>query len=301
MKGASRLGWLAGPAVVLGAACLASAATVTYPDGKSVKLSGGNEVTGPCTVVSENGKDRIDLRKGAVLRYIGTETDAKGNVAEMLFLKSGAADVDTSFFTRVATSAFWAFPEKAGSRAKFYTEAFDAKTAYARTAPGSSLVRLVAGSVDNMPMEAQLSAEQGVTLQRSGESLRFTTDPHNAWSDAASGGVRVLYPLSTGLLVDLYVPKATSGSVGPKAGASGKTDVANLVTSWKSGKIHIQTSLGGSMTGEGDIGPGVTAAVDNQSGRIEIGFVKVEFATLKAAVSLTSEFASLATSAIAKP
>jgi hypothetical protein len=293
-----RLGWFAAPAAILWAASLAPAATVTYPDGKSVKLSPGADVTGPCTVTADNGTDTVVLRKGAVARYLGTDADARGSVAEMVFLKSGGAEVDASFYLRVATPAFWAFPEKDGTRAKFYAETFDAKTAYARSHEGSSLLRLFVGSAGDAPMEAQVLAGQGVTLQRSGEALRFTTDPHNEWQE---GRVRVLYPLSTGLVVDLFVPKATSGTVGAKEGASGKTDVSNLQTSWKSGKMLIQTSIGGSLTGEGEIGPGVTATIDNQSGRIEIGFVKVEFATLKAAVSLTSEFASLATSAITTP
>jgi len=298
MKRAFHPGWLSAPAALLCAASLASAATAKYPDGQSVKLAPGVDVTGPCEITSDNGTDKVVLRKGSVLRYLGTDTDAQGNVAESLFLKSGSADVDTSFYTRVATPAFWAFPEKAGTRAKFYAETFDSQTAYARSQPGSSLLRLVAGQKGETPMEAQVQEGQGITLQRSGEAIRFTTDPHNEWE---KGLVRVLYPLSTGLLVDLYVPKATSGAVGPKAGESGKTETSNMVTSWKSGKIRILTSIGGSITGEGEIGPGVSASIDNQSGRIEIGFVKVEFATLKAAVSLTSEFASLATSAVSQP
>jgi len=292
-----RLAWAAAPVALLATAASAFAADAKFADGRVQRLQPGEEVSGPAVVTADNEKDTVVLRKGAVLRYIGKETE-KGVVVESLFLKSGAADVDTSFNTRISTPAFWAFPEKAEARAAFYAETFDGKTAYARSKKASGLLRLFAGQVGDNPMEAQLGEGQGITLQRSGESLSFTTDPHNEWQ---RGLVRVLYPLSTGLLVDLYVPKATTGAIGPKPGTSGKTDVSNMVTSWKSGKLRIQTALGGSMTGEGEIGPGVTATIDNASGRIEVGFVKVEFATLKAAVSLTSEFASLATSSVVKP
>jgi hypothetical protein len=44
----------------------------------------------------------------------------------------------------------------------------------------------------------------------------------------------------------------------------------------------------------------VTATIDEASGSIETGYVKVEFASLKSAISLTSEFASLAMSPLSK-
>jgi hypothetical protein len=298
-----RLGWLAAPAALLAAAAAASAQNVDVrkADGTVMKISSGSEVVGPALVTAGTGarKDTILLRRGAVLRYLSQSSDASGTPVESFFLKSGAADADLGFYTRLATPAFWAFPEKAGARSAFYVETFSATSSFARAARGSSLVRLVAGGESAAAqMEVHLGENQGVMLQRQPDgTLKFTTDPHNEW---LAGDVRVLYPLSTGLLVDLYVPKATSGQIGPKAGSAAKTDVENFVTSWKSGKVRIVTALGGS-TLEGEIGPGVTATIDNASGRIEIGFVKVEFATLKAALSLTSEFASLATSPISKP
>lgn len=295
----SRISWLAGPVLLLAGAALAQAATVTYPDGKTEKLSPNKEVSGPAEVRSDDGKDSIRLRKGAVLRFLGTETSDKGAKAEMFFLKSGGADVNTGYFSRVSTPTFWAFPEKEGSRASFYAETFGVNTGYARAAKGSGIVRLLA---DRESMtEVQIKADQGVTVERSPSApgaIGYTTDADNEWRN---GLVRVIYPLPTGLIIDVYVPKATSGSVRPKVGVSGKTEVENKVTSWKSGKMRIVTLLGDSTTGEGEIGPGVIATIDNASGRIEIGFVKVEFSSLKAAVGLTSEFESLATSPIAKP
>lgn len=293
------LSLLAVPLLLAAGASAAEAATVTYPDGRTEKLAPNKEVTGPAVVRNDDGKDSITLRKGAVLRYLGTETSDKGAKAEMFFLKSGGASADIGYFTRLSTPSFWAFPEKDGARATFYAETFGMNTGYARAAEKSGLVRLLCDR--NLMTEVQLKADQGVTVEkdpRSPSTMGFTTDADNAWS---KGLVRVVYPLPTGLYIDLYVPKATSGAIRPKAGVTGKTEVENKVTSWKSGKIRIVTLLGDAATGEGEIGPGVIATIDNASGRIEIGFVKVEFATLKAAVGLTSEFESLATSPIAKP
>ena len=298
----TKLGCFAAAFALLAAAGTASAGTIVYKDkeGTSETLVLNKYYSGEgATITGLNKDDKIVLKKGATVKFLGTATDEKGNKAENYFLKGGACTANLGFFTRVATPAFWAFPEKAGARSTFYVETFSATSSFARAARGSSLVRLVAGGESAAAqMEVHLGENQGVMLQRQPDgTLRFTTDPHNEW---LAGDVRVLYPLSTGLLVDLYVPKATSGYIGPKPGSSAKTDVDNSVTSWKSGKVRIVTTLGGS-TLEGEIGPGVTATIDNASGRIEIGFVKVEFATLKAALSLTSEFASLATSPISKP
>jgi len=298
-------GLVAIPFALAAAAGTAGAGTVKYPgpDGKTERLTVGQEVQGPATITGENPKDTIELRKGGVLRFLGTDTDAKGNKAESFFLKSGACDANLGFFTRLATPSFWAFPEKANVRAVFYAETFSpasggSPAGYARAAKGSGLVRLLLNPSTSGNLEVHLQENQGATLQRSGDrDVRFSTDPHNEWRN---GVVRMVYPLPTGLAIDLYIPKATSGSIAPKAGMAGKTDVANAVTSWKSGKVWIATSKGSATLQQDGIGPGVTATIDEASGTIETGFVKVEFATLKAAVSLTSEFASLAMSPLSK-
>lgn len=287
------IGILGAPVALLVASGTSFAATATYPDGRTERLTVNQEVKGPARITGEGGKDTIDLRKDAVVRFLGTDTDEKGNKSESFFLKSGACDANMGFFTRLATPSFWAFPEKSGSRAAFYAETFPGTTGYARAAKGSGLVRLSLGNV-----EVHLLENQGLSLQRIGErDVRFSTDPHNEWQN---GAVRMIYPLTTGLSIDLYIPKATSGSIAPKADAAGKTSVENKVTSWKSGRIFIATAKGGGVVNSDGIGPGVTATIDESSGSIETGFVKVEFASLKSAISLTSEFASLAMSPLSK-
>jgi hypothetical protein len=290
-------------AVLLLAAGAASAATVADLDGKNArKLANGDEVKGPARITAENGKDTITVREGGVVRFLGSDTDAKG-MSESFFLKAGSCDADLGFYTRLATPCFWAFPESAAARSSFYAETFAATatgepTAYARTQKGSGVLRLVLNPGARSNLEASLQAGQGVTLQRMGErDLRFSTDPHNEW---VPHGVRIVYPLPTGLSIELFVPKATSGFIAPQPGAVGKTEVRSNTTSWKSGRVWIATTKDGATLQSDGIGPGVTAVIDEASGTIETGSVKVEFATLKAAVSLTSEFASLATSPLAK-
>lgn len=308
---ARSIGWFVAPLALLASAGVARAGTFTGSDGVPRKLALNQEVTGPGKITGLDPQDTIELRKDAVLRFLGTETDGKGNKAESFFLKSGSCDANLGFFTRLATPSFWAFPEKSGTRAQFYAESFAPAPAsggapagtpasYARATEGSGMVRLLLNpsKSGNVNLEVHLKANQGVTLQRSGDrDVRFTTDPHNDWK---AGGVRMIYPLPTGLTIDLYIPKATSGSIAPKPGVAGKTDVKNDQTSWKSGKILIATAKGNTTLQQDGIGPGVTATIDEASGTIETGFVKVEFATLKAAVSLTSEFASLAMSPLSK-
>jgi len=292
------IGILGTPIALLLAAGAASAASAKFPDGSNVRLTVGQEVKGPATITGEDEKDTIILRKDAVLRFLGTDTDAKQNKSESFFLKSGACDASLGFFTRLATPSFWAFPEKSGTRATFYAETFPGSTGYARASQGSGLVRLVVNPGAAGLLEIHLTENQGLTVQRMGErDVRFSTDPHNAW---LPGSVRMIYPLASGLTIDLYIPKATSGSIAPKAGVAGKTEVKSNVTSWKSGRIWIATSKGGQRINADGIGPGVTATIDEASGTIETGYVKVEFASLKAAISLTSEFASLAMSPLSK-
>jgi hypothetical protein len=297
------------PLALVAAVGAAQAATAKDPDGTAKKLAQGEIVTGKAsasgevtTITSDDGLDTIRLRKGAKVQYDGTEADAKGVKSESFRLLEGGVEANVGFNTRLGTRSFWAFPEKNGARAAFYAESFGPGTAYARNSKGSGLLRLLVTGNEGSAAgntEVHLRADQGVTLERGGKGeFGYTTDANNEW---VNGVVRVVYPLNTGLLVDIYVPKATSGFVRPKVGAAGKTEVGNRVSSWKSGKIRVVTLLGDNQTGDGSLAPGVTATIDNASGKIEIGFTEPEFTTLAAAVSLTSEFESLATSPISKP
>ncbi len=285
------------PFAVLAAAGFAQAATVTYQDGSAKKLNKDESTQpGPGKITTDDGKDTLTLRTGAVVRYLGLETDSKGAKSESFFLVKGGVEANTGYYTRLATPAFWAFPEKESARATYYAESFGVGTGYARSAKGSGMLRLLCDTT-----EVHVHADQGVTVERGAQvgDVGFTTDTNNEWKPNV---VRVVYPLPTGILVDLYVPKATSGFVMPKPNAPGKTLVMNRVSSWKSGGIQVSTYRGDSMIRTGKLAPGVPATIDNATGGIEFGGVAaVEFASLKAAVSLTSEFESLATSPLTRP
>jgi hypothetical protein len=299
-----RIMWSVIPFVVMAAAGIARADTVTK-DGQTSKLAPNQVVTGPATIRGVDANDTIELRKGAVVQFLGSEVDEKQARAESYFLKSGAVDASIGFYTRVSTPSFWAFPSAAGQRASFYAESFGVNVGYARAKKGSGMVRLLVDTKSRT--EVMLHENQGVTVDRTpafpgadgrAPSISFATDAHN---DFQKGLGRLRYPLDTGLVIELFIPKATAGYIRPKADSPGKTVVKNSVSSWKAGKIQIVTLLHGSSAGTGEIGPGVEAVIDNASGKIEIGFVAVDFTSLKAAVSLTSEFESLALSPIAKP
>ena len=317
---------VAAPLALLLAAGTAGAADVTYPDGRTEKgISPGKVVVGPARIAGSKGNDSIELHKGAEVRFVDTDKDEKGNTAENYFLKTGGVDADLGPFTRLATPSFWVFPEKAGVRVLFYAETFNATTAYARTKEKSGLARLVVHPSDKGSLEVHLGENQGVTLdsprdakgKQRDDALNFVTDPHNEWrADAAAGRtgtVRILYPVaSTNLLVDLYVPKATMGSFRDKLNADGsvdpsKVEIENRISSWKSAGIRVATSRAGNVLSKNADGtdpvimPGVRAEIDKGSGKVELAPLKEVPPSLKAAVSLTSEFASLATSPLTKP
>ncbi len=290
---ARALAWMVAPVVLVAGASAALAADTV--DGTKLKV--GAVVNGPATVTGVEKDDQVLLRPGAVLVCLEPDTEGSGasQVKTLhLFLKKGGADARVGFLTRLSTPSFYAFPEKQGVRAEFYVETFSAELGYARAKKGSGLLRVV----DTVRgAEIHLNEEQGVTLSapKTGK-ITFTTDPYNAFE---RGLVRVYYPLASGLVIDLKVPKATTGTVGP-AERAGETRIENLISSWKNGSIRIVTVLGGAVVKEAGLGPGVHANV-TESGDIEIGFVKVDFKAVNAAISLTSEFASAAVSLFFRP
>lgn len=294
---------LATPVAVLAAAGWAQAATVKYPDGTTKRLAAKDTVEAPrdgqtpTVITGDEGEEAftLTLRKGAVVRFDGTEADGSLKVLTF-FLKKGGLEANVGYGTRIGTPAFYAFPGKAGARTTFYAESFGVGTAYARAARGAGLLRLLCNST-----EFQVHGDQGLTVERGGGpgEVAFTTDTNNEWKPNTVG---VLYPLSSGIVIELNVPKATSGFVRPKPNAPGKTLVQNQVSSWKSGGIQVSTYRGDDLIKSGRLAPGVPATIDNATGGIEFGGVAaVEFSSLKAAVSLTSEFESLATSPLTRP
>jgi len=97
---------------------------------------------------------------------------------------------------------------------------------------------------------------------------------------------------TAGLIV-AYVPKASLGCVTDEPG--NKTRLCNDINSLKTAKIRLETKFG-STTNTAAIGPGTCAVIDNATGAIELAFSAVKFEILERAITLTSEFSTLAQS-----
>ena len=235
----------AGIAATLCMAGAAAAATVTYPDGKSEKLAPDREVTGPAVITSDSGKGTIRLRSGAVLRYLPKMAEGERTV-ENMFLSYGIADVDLDFDTRLATPAFWVLAESAGKRVRVTVTSLGTTrgensthvpTSHARAAKESGLVRLMIGQRGKAQIEAHLLAGQGAEMTRRADgAIGFRTDADNEWRD---GRFRLIHPLDEGRSLDLYVPKASEGSLDPIAGAAADLRVSSRIWSWTAGGVLV--------------------------------------------------------------
>ena len=105
------------------------------------------------------------------------------------------------------------------------------------------------------------------------------------------GNVRVHKRVQGGTIIT-QVPRATSGCSEPQDGNQ-KTKINNDITSFKTGKILVETDFGDNAGEQAELGPGTYAVVDNTTGAITVVFTAVEFEILDQAVSLTSEFSTL--------
>lgn len=239
----------------------AAAGTVTWPDGKQEPLEIGREVAGPAVVASADGKDAIRLRPGAILRSLGLDKDDKGGQSESFFLKSGAADADLGFFTRLATPAFWVFPADRKERAVFHAESFPGRRGYARAAKDSGRLRLLAMPGEPVSQEVGLGGNQGALVALEKDGLRVTTDADDEWRN---GWVRILFPLAKDRFLDAYVPKGTEVAV--LALGEDHVLVANGLSSWRGGRVRFNTLAAGKPVSEGELGPGAAATLDTATG-----------------------------------
>ncbi len=243
------------------AAARADAATVTWPGGKQEVLEVGREITGPAVVTSADGKDVIRLRPGAILRCLGEEIAADGSKAESFFLKSGAADADVGFFTRVSTTAFWAVATDPKGRVVFHAEGFPGGRGYARAAKESGTLRLLVVPGTPCNREGLLGPDQGALVALEKDGLRITTDADNDWRN---GSARVLFPLAEGRFLDAYVPKATEAAI--LSLGTNRVLVANGLSSWRGGRIRLITAVGEKRITDGEVGPGAAASLDPATG-----------------------------------
>jgi hypothetical protein len=249
------------------------AATVKYPDGTTKKLAKGDSVAaaaqGATIITSDDGKDTLTLRKRAVVRYEGADADDKGTKFESFFLVKGGLDANIGYTSRLATTGFWASPEKAGARASIYAESVGPGTGYVRVVEGSGVLRLL-GLVERGPLvgvwEVGLQPGQGLRLASTASplvGLSWQTDQDN---DADRGDARITWKLGGKLDLEVRLPRGVSGSIRAAPGEPGKLEVENEARSCRSGALGLATAIGGRQVATGSLPPGVHATVQTHSG-----------------------------------
>lgn len=250
--------------------------------GKTLALKKGDLVdTGTSTVKyrSDSG-DEITFETGSVVREEETTSFAAG-----AFLLKGAAKGVLSEKTQLGVAAGWVNGGK-GSRATVLVEAAggrESSEALFRAVEGAAWIRYRAFAVNLQPAHT-------VTLDidpAAPGTLCFRTGQQNA------GDVDIVKTVPGGDIT-MSIPKATLGCINDEG--SDKTKICNDINSLKTAKIRISTRFTGKENGTASIGPGTCALIDNATGAIEVLFSAVKFEILERAISLTTEFSTLAQS-----
>lgn len=253
--------------------------TVTAP----IELKKGDTVetgTSRATWSSASG-DATELNAGTSARAEGAETGL-----DSLFVRHGTVVATISMKTMVGVAAGWATVDQdnKGTSKVFIDAPEDRKSSEAlfRTNQGSAWISYRAFSTW-LPERHSVTMSVDATQP---ETACFRTHQQNA------DKIEVHKRVSGGTII-AYVPRATSGCFEP-AGPL-KTRISNDITSLKEGKIEIATRFGGAEN-RAELGPGTYALIDNTTGAITVLFSAVEFEILEQAVTLTSEFQTLAQS-----
>lgn len=262
-----------------------NAKDVTLESGQTLATKAGDEIsTGKSSVVwrSDNG-DNVSIDIGSVAREEPTNQESAA-----LFLLKGSATGMVGSKTLIGVAAGWAgAPE--GTKSKVLAE----------TVPGregtSGLFRAVEGSayVSYGPYRATLPAAHSVTFDISHAApgnLEFRTGQQNA------GDVQISKTVRQGESdeITVWVPKATAGYFSDEP--ENKTKICDDINSLKTAKIRIRTRFQSKGENNAAIGPGTCANVDNATGAIQLLFTAVSFEILERAISLTTEFSTLAQS-----
>jgi hypothetical protein len=256
---------------------------VTIAPGKPLTLKADDVVDARqarVTYRSDKGDD-ITFEAGSVFREYPTTDVAAG-----VFLLRGSASGVLSDKTQFGVAAGWV-TAPAGQRTRILVEPTPGKEAV------ESLFRATEGVADVRyeSFQVRLMPAHSVTLSIEPKmigNLCFRTGQQNA------GDVEIIRKVRGGDIV-ATVPKATLGCFTDEAGD--KTKICDDLNSLKSAKIHLESRFAKSQSkGSADIGPGTCALIDNSTGAIEVLFSAVKFEILERAISLTSEFSTLAQS-----
>jgi hypothetical protein len=255
--------------------------SVTLESGKTLALKKGDLVDAKKSGVSYRSDtgDALLIEAGSVVREEETTTVAAG-----LFIMKGSVTGTLSEKTQLGAAAGWMTAGK-GAKAKVLVEStagHEDKEALFRAVEGGA-------SVSYRAFTVHLPPAHSVTLDIDAAApgtLCFRTGQQNA------GEVEIDKATTAGQIL-AFVPKASLGCFTDDAG--NKTRICNDINSLKTAKIRLETRFG-ATTNTAAIGPGTCAVIDNATGAIELAFAAVKFEILERAITLTSEFSTLAQS-----
>jgi hypothetical protein len=282
------------PLILCLLACVASAAELTM-SGEGALLNGaavsetpvvlapGDRVQGPATVTTAAG-DSISPARNSVLEVKEPEGET-----ELFFLIQGSARGELGNKASVALPAGW-LTGPAEGKAKFYVETIDPSRGFYQINEGKGLVSYGIYHVF-------LGTRQAVELAKKERptTLEYYTHQSNPGTVQIIANTRAMAGKPGALELTLSVPKSTRGVLEQVDGGEW-TRVASDASSLQGAKIKITTLVDGSLGQSGSLGPGTFAKINNATGEIEFGFVEIDFAILDRAISLTSEFTTLAVS-----
>jgi hypothetical protein len=284
------------------AACATFAAAASAEAGTITAATGGFDVNGQPTTL-ESGKT-LTLKKGDIVDTKQSNVSYKSDTGDALLVESGSVvreeettEVAAGLYvvkgavtgtlsdkTQIGAAAGWMTAGK-GAKARVLVEpatGHEDREVLFRAIEGTASVNYHAFTVHVPPAHSvTISADPAA-----GGTLLFRTGQQNA------GEVEIDKATTAGQML-AFVPKASLGRFSDEPG--NKTRICNDINSLKTAKIRLETKFGSSKN-DASIGPGTCAVIDNATGAIELAFSAVKFEILETAITLTSEFSTLAQS-----
>jgi len=253
-----------------------------------IDLNAGDRITGPATITPASGGSII-LAPGAILRVEAIPEDG----SEPFSLLAGAARGVLVGDAELGASTGW-LGAVGESECQFFVERVSNERAFFQAYKGEAV------------LSYQLSASRHYTVDlRDGNGIEFSipiVDGKPVMGDLCFATnqdnptpVVLNAQITSELLVTMTIPQATSGCLVQEDGGT-VTRINNDLESLKTGVIQIQTELTGEVAKKGSITAGAYVLVINATGDIEPGLVEIDFEIIERAISLTSEFSTLAVS-----
>ncbi len=290
--------WFACVAVVCLMSSAALAASLTgitgsvSVDGRAV--SGATAVLNPGQTVNVLGEGSVAVlttANGNKLRLgPGTELtlESTGEGGEVYVLKRGWVQGTLTTGTTISNGQQGLVTAGEGGSAELFVEVKDGGN--------QTRVRVRGGSAQvstGDQFETTIGAEQGATITYRPDSaprrLGIQTDSESA------GEVKVTNRATDSLDIDIYVPAGTTASSAAIDGNT-RTEIKSDIDSAKEGRVRVVSRLKGDEKASVEVAPSLSAFVNHASGEITLSYVKLDWTVLARAISLTSEFQTLAVS-----